>query len=645
MAPDVAEAHAIRPVDGTSDAVLRAIVRVKLVRGHYFGRARDAERRMLWRRRLVATGADMRRLILACALCLGATPSAGGAQEPDSTRREAARLDPQALPDDVVREVTGLYNSPATMRVIGRMEIVAGREVAGDLAILDGPLVVGGRVSGDVVVINGDLLLRPGGWIDGDIVVVGGIVTGEQDAHIGGSVRVYREVLHFREDGDRIVADRRQGIGDEGGIDDDVRRWWQFERARSRSRLHLFSASTYNRVEGLPVLIGPRIVHEANWGTARLEVFGIIRTADNFKWDSENLGHRVLLDLTTDDRRRITLGGMLFDEVRGVEEWHLTDSEIGLASFFLHRDYRDYYDRHGAGAHLLVRAGRDVDLDFRYSDERWGSRRTRDPFTLFRNGQQWRINPAVDDGRFHIGTATLRIDTRNDEDNPWSGWLVTADYELGSGDVVAFGATSPLARPAAPDPDVTYHRGFLDLRSYNRVTPDAQLNFRLVLGGWLGGDELPLQRRFSLAGPGTLPGYDFRDIGLPGADVLACGSTVVPAPGAPAQCERVALAQVEYRGDIDVDLFDADDDDRRWFDWDVDFDADWIMFLDAGRGWLVGPRSGDLSYPSGAVPELETFRTDAGVGLDVGIIGFYVAKSLSDSGEPANFFVRARHRF
>ena len=31
-----------------------------------------------------------------------------------------------------------------------------------------------------------------------------------------------------------------------------------------------------------------------------------------------------------------------------------------------------------------------------------------------------------------------------------------------------------------------------------------------LLGGWLGGDELPLQRRLSVGGSGTLPGFDFR---------------------------------------------------------------------------------------------------------------------------------------
>jgi hypothetical protein len=33
------------------------------------------------------------------------------------------------------------------------------------------------------------------------------------------------------------------------------------------------------------------------------------------------------------------------------------------------------------------------------------------------------------------------------------------------------------------------------------------------------------------------------------------------------------------------------------------------------------------------------------LGLDIGGIGIYAAKSVSTPGEPANFFVRLRHRF
>jgi hypothetical protein len=66
--------------------------------------------------------------------------------------------------------------------------------------------------------------------------------------------------------------------------------------------------------------------------------------------------------------------------------------------------------------------------------------------------------------------------------------------------------------------------------------------------------------------------------------------------------------------------------------------------VDAGRGWLVGKRAGDLQYPSTSLPGLDTYRTDVGLGLDLGILGIYVAKAVSESKEPANVFVRIRSR-
>jgi hypothetical protein len=58
-------------------------------------------------------------------------------------------------------------------------------------------------------------------------------------------------------------------------------------------------------------------------------------------------------------------------------------------------------------------------------------------------------------------------------------------------------------------------------------------------------------------------------------------------------------------------------------------------------------RSGDgrAGYDARKLPPLSTFRTDLGAGVDLRLIGLYVAKAVSDTHEPLNFFVRVRHRF
>jgi hypothetical protein len=100
--------------------------------------------------------------------------------------------------------------------------------------------------------------------------------------------------------------------------------------------------------------------------------------------------------------------------------------------------------------------------------------------------------------------------------------------------------------------------------------------------------------------------------------------------------------QAEYRGDLHFDLFGNSEWDNLM---QAGTNAAWVVFLDSGRGWLVRDGAGEFGYAAGKLPPLSTFRTDVGVGVDLRLIGFYLAKALSSGDEPLNFFVRLRHRF
>jgi hypothetical protein len=547
-------------------------------------------------------------------------------------------LDTRLLPAEVEREVTEAFNSSTTVRATGSYEVEPDRIVPGDIAVLNGPLTIAGRVNGRVIAINADVILKPGARVEGQILVVGGNIDGKDDAFIGGDVRTYRQRLTYRREGERLIA---------SGSSEEDARWWHRQkkwRSRSYSDLRLVSAKTYNRVEGLPILLGPSFGHRFGESRFQIDLLGVFRTSENIEWTPENIGHSVKTELSTGRGPGFAVGGRLFDVVEAPEEWQLSDGEVGLASFFLHRDYRDYYNRHGGSGYVRFSIVRGLDLIGSLSDERWAIRETLDPFTLFRNGQGWRPNPTMDEGRFHITNGTLRIDTRSDEDDPRSGWNITADYEYGTGQTTLFGTTTPGVRDIDLDGVTRYSRGFLDLRRYNRISPEGQLNLRLVAGGWLNGDELPLQRRFSVGGPGTIPGYPFRRTG-DGDDVRQCSDNLNIPSGVPAQCERMILMQAEYRGDLWMSLFGDWDFDDSWQHGGWRHRAQWVVFTDAGRGWLVGPRQGDIRYPKDQLPSLSTFKTDIGVGFDAGLIGFFIAKSVTDSKEPPNFFVRVGRRF
>ncbi|MBV6521299.1 MAG: hypothetical protein MNPFHGCM_01433 [Gemmatimonadaceae bacterium] len=565
-----------------------------------------------------------------------------GAQQP--AQRETVRLtDTGSIPRAVVDDVARIVNAASTRRITGDLVVRADEEVDSDIAVLAGQTTIAGHVRGRVIAVNGDVILRERARVDGDIVVLGGRISGRDGATVGGAVQEFANRVTIVRSNDASVAP---------GEPNPDERWWQLRerwRSRSWSHLRLVSTRTYNRVEGLPVLVGPQFGRDLGWGRLTLDLLGVVRSVGSFEQSSANLGHDARVELRFGRDYGVRVGGQLFDVVDPVEPWHLTEAEVGLSSFFLRRDFSDYYNRHGGTLYAGVYLNDDLDLTIGYSDQRWATRPTKNPLTLFRNNSAWRPNPAMDEGTFHVATAALSYDTRNDVDDPWSGWYVTGNYEFGRGTISRYAPTSPGVRQTNLGGQTEYDRMFIDVRRYNRVSPEGQLNARLVVGGWLSGDDLPLQRRLSVSGPGVLPGYDFRR--MRGAtDFWQCSNApdaLQPAlvDGLPAQCSRVALAQLEYRGELRIDpwgFFAGERSHRRW-GWGRS--PEWVAFVDAGRGWLVGPRSGDMAYPGNRLPPLGTFRADIGLGLKLDDLGIYLAKGVSEHGGPLNVVVRLKPRF
>ena len=570
----------------------------------------------------------MRRTLL---VVLAATiPAIVGAQVTPAER--------QPLPPDVRREIVTRWNSPGATALVSsdRLQIDEGHEVRGDVMVRGGPVVIAGRVMGNLLAVNASVTLRPSARIDGDVLVVGGQLEGRTAARVDGSTRIYRQPFFFREDGNRIVDPEAgsESTGDES--------WWRRleQRADSRNQaLRIVQAGPYSRVEGLPVQLGPVINQRTPWGSIRLEGAVVVRTASSFTSKRSDVGHTLRTEVRIGTERAVGVGARVYDDVEPVENWQLSDLETALAAFVSRRDYRDYYERHGATGYVTLYGQRDLSLTASFGEERWASREVRNPFTIFEGGTAWRLNPVMDEGLFHMANTRLSFDTRNDPNLPWSGWYLNADVEHGWGTPTQVAATS-TPRALIVGQRAEYTRGFFDFRRYNRLGPEAQLNMRVVLGGWLGGDPLPLQRRVSAEGPGVLPGFDFRS-SRAAPDVGACNAAA-GVPGRPTECDRMALAQIEYRGDLRLDLLSKI--------WPLHYrnargNAAWVLFADAGRGWKVGAPDGSMIYETGEIPPLSTFRTDLGVGLDISGIGIYVAKSLSAPAEPANFFVRLRHRF
>lgn len=404
-----------------------------------------------------------------------------------------------------------------------------------------------------------------------------------------------------------------------------------------RPGLSLTSGKTYNRVEGLPILFGPSLAIESPLISVDAAVYGIVRTGQGWQLREPKAGHDVRLATRFGPDKSLGVSGALYDVVTPTERWQMTEPEEGLASFLLRRDYLDYYGRHGARVEAEWTVNEKAALNASYAAERWTSRDAENPFTLFRENGHWRPNPSMDEGVVHLVTFNATFDTRNDVVIPSGGWYLRGGYEHGASPslVRAPQVQQPQPVPLAAEAGepVSYGRVFFDLRRYNRISPRTQINGRLVAGGWVQGDELPLERKLSLGGPGTIPGYDFREP-TGAADVLQCTAAGVAPAANPALCDRTLLGQVELRTDLASQPFDVFNIPalrlRR-----VGFTARpvGVLFVDAGRGWRT------------TQPWPARYKSDVGAGLDLGLLGFYVAKTVTDWSESANFFVRIRRRF
>ena len=569
----------------------------------------------------------MRRLILTIAITL--LPAAVAAQRRDTLGRDV-------IPREMQQAVEARWNATTALRSYDSVTITNDPQpVAGNVAVQNGPVVIAGRVAGNVLAVNSNVILRPGARIDGDLWIIGGRLEGREYGAISGELRVYERRVNARREGDRMYID----ADERAPLPRSRRRAPRLGDRSWSDPIHIASAGAYNRVEGLPVDIGPSIYQATPWGSVRLDAFAVIRTGSTFESSGGDVGHDVEAEIRFGRRSGPAIGGSLFNTIDPVESWQLSEIETSLAAFLFRRDYRDYYANRGVSGFGRLYLGRNASLTGKYSDQQWDSRGQLNPFTIFRGDATWRPNPAMDDGRLHVGNVTLKYDTRVDPDEPRSGFYVVIDAEHGKGRLTSV-APSSTPRSYGSGDAIAYNRGFVDARSYNRLSPAGQISFRLVGGGWLSGDPLPMQRRLSVEGPSALPGFDFRDA----TGAFDTGTCSVGAPiGRPAECDRVALAQVEYRGSLHIDIGDWREDAGRFIG--ARSDASWVMFVDAGRGWMVGPRADESTYPRREIPPTSTFRTDVGLGFDFGGIGVYAAKALSSPSEPVNYFLRLHRRF
>jgi hypothetical protein len=535
-------------------------------------------------------------------------------------------------PPEVVAELIAAFNDSATTRMQGDVTLPAGSRFDGSLALFRGSLRLAGRVNGPVTVANGTLYLLPGASVQGDILVVGGrLIRSEQVEHIGRE-RVYWDAAPVirTPEGWLALRERRRSLGELATART------SFQVGKVRTTLSLATGGTYNRIEGLPILFGPQFELRPSRGTyTSIELLGILRTAGDAE-DRSDFGYVGRLEFRAEGKMEYGISGRVYNQIDPFEDQPLSKSEVGWSAFLLQRDYRDYFEREGVSGTVFFQPHRAWRFEVSLSRDAERSVREGDPWSLFRNSDQWRRNPLIDDGHFFTTGAQVEFDTRNDRDQPTTGWMIRTRFEHSTSDDIA-----PVQLPAVVRPSPPTGGGYgggrlsLDVRRYARLSPKLQVNGRLRAEGWVEGDRLTVQRRYSLGGPDILPGFDFR--------AFTCAPSDFSDPSDPALCDRSIATQLEVRTRVGLNLGyrkpDREGTPGRFYGIE---EADVVVFGDAGKAWLAG--SGPGQVPVNSLPVLSEWDFDAGVGLDAGGIGAYLAKSLTGD-EPVKFIVRLQRRF
>jgi hypothetical protein len=526
-----------------------------------------------------------------------------------------------------------LLNATSTIRFNGRSGVPIGRSVVGNVGVLGGPFTVGGRIEGDVVVLNGDLFFLDGGRVTGNVTVIGGDVRSRAPGDVAGTLSVYPEVL-------RVVEQ-------DGTVELSARQLRSFDRAEGlgRTTFTVRAGTNYNRVEGLPVMFGP-IFETAEPHSLKVEALAVWRSESGLTFDDQEFGYQLLVEQRFGRGRLVSIGGTLHSAVTPISPLGLSDVESSLSTFFLRKDYRDYFDRTGWSAFVTANAP-DTPLSLRveFLDEKHAFAPVRAPWTLRRNDSAWRPQPLVGEGDLQALTADLVYDGRNDFRDPTDGWWVRAAVTQGLDGSLA--VPEHLGTPLTIPPDVfeaaqvdaTFTSGMLDLRRYARVGPESDVALRMVVAGALDGGVLPPQYQYALGGLPSLPGYRLfsQDCGARTQIVVVDpGDGIAPQNAFPRYgCDKAALLQLQYRRrlDLDIDIGPWEDDRWSWYP-QIDLSPAWGFFFDMGRGWSASDSSLDTELAS-----------DVGLALFLGKVGLYTAYPLRGSNRNLSFFLRFQRRF
>lgn len=196
----------------------------------------------------------------------------------------------------------------------------------------------------------------------------------------------------------------------------------------------------------------------------------------------------------------IEIGGEGHSLTDSKDQWTIDRDENTAMAFFGKEDFMDYFGREGFSASVswYLRAEDNVNLraSLAYVHDTYRSVARNTNWSLFGGDKRFRDVPAVADININSIVASAGFGTVPSLSPALHGWTVTVLAELAG---------------EALKGDATFTQLTIDARRYQPLADFLSLNVR---GRFVASDgDIPAQRLFEIGGPGTLPGFRYKEFG------------------------------------------------------------------------------------------------------------------------------------
>jgi len=256
-----------------------------------------------------------------------------------------------------------------------------------DVVIYDADVRLEGTIEGRVAVIGGNFFIRPRAVVKGDIALLGGEVYGSALATTGRVLDTAR--------GSRVAISGDSAMEGEGEYSARI-------IEPMKASLVAFSARplpTYDRVNGLSLTLGGRILPTRNDSGPRIDLWGTYRFENP---DRVGGGIRATVPLGV---QNVQLVGEASRATRTNDAWQRGDLSNAISVLVYGRDYRDYWDADQARVMVTRPVGMPLIAGESWLSPHAGVQWSRDRslrahhvFSFWQSHDKDRVNPAVLDG-------------------------------------------------------------------------------------------------------------------------------------------------------------------------------------------------------------------------------------------------------